>query len=413
MEVKGMSGPLLINGGDGEDIVYAHSDGFQLDYINALLTFDGGDDGSEDVLIVDNSGDTALDDVLNLTRLIIQVDSMQAPDINATDDVLTEKNPVLPHDSFLVTLRGGTGGSFSLTLDDPSTSRTDLETAAIDYPPNAASIIDAINAVLIPNSNSCGQQYTSVCASSSFVSQLGNSDTYAIFFIGERLNSGTIITSLNATSLDNFYEEIFNNKTNEVVEMNADIGYTNVETLSVAMGHQDVVVNIRGTSAETTNVTTQEGNDKVFISSDAAEDEDSVGDAEVLYGVLDYINGDLYVNVGTGRHRLFMSDSFSDIPKGVGTDGIVHMTNSSLMNLADELGNIYFDTGGDWLDDVTLWMGNGGDQIEITSIHSVGSPTRTMTTVNSGKGDDFLSTKLLASENGGDMFIANGQVSVF
>ena len=75
--------------------------------------------------------------------------------------------------------------------------------------------------------------------------------------------------------------------------------------------------------------------------------------------------------------------------------------------------NIYFDTGGDWLDDVTLWMGNGGDQIEITYIHSVGSPTRTMTTVNSGKGDDFLSIKLLASENGGDMFIANGQVSVF
>jgi hypothetical protein len=234
-----------------------------------------------------------------------------------------------------------------------------------------------------------------------------------VFFVGERLNAGTQIVSLNADSLDDFIGETFINRTNDVVEANSDVAYSNLEQLNIKMGHSDVVVNVRGTSANTT-ITTQEGNDKVFIGSDANEDGDSAGIAEVLYGVLDYIEKDLYIDVGGGRHRLLISDSFSNAAKGVGSDGSVLLTESSLTNLADDLGDIYFavNEGGSWLDGITLWLGKGDDQIDVTSIHTVGSPTQTTTTVHSGKGDDIVTVDISASVNGGCMFIADGQVSV-
>ena len=121
------------------------------------------------------------------------------------------------------------------------------------------------------------------------------------------------------------------------------------------MGHQDIVSNARGTSAETF-IVTQEGDDKFFVSSDACEDQSTANSVEVLYGVLDYTERDLHLKSDGGRHRLMISDN-PGIPnlfamsqiraKGVGSRGYAELTRSSLENLADGLGNIFFSTATD------------------------------------------------------------------
>ena len=125
------------------------------------------------------------------------------------------------------------------------------------------------------------------------------------------------------------------NTTNDPVKKNSDIAYTNVDDLFINMGfeYKDIVGNIRGSLANHTYIVTQGGDDKIFMSSDANENHDTALEVEVLYGLLDYIRGELHIELNTGRHRLFMSDCFSEISKGVGTNGFVEITNSSITNL--------------------------------------------------------------------------------
>jgi hypothetical protein len=131
-----------------------------------------------------------------------------------------------------------------------------------------------------------------------------------------------------------------------------------------------------------------------------------------LYGLLDYIEGDLHLNLNRGRHRLLVSDCFSAIPKGVGTLGFVQVTNSSIENLGDSFGNIYFTaSSNNWMDDVILWFGNGDDQITVSTVPTMGLATsRTTTSLHAGKGNDVIIVALIEDENVGALFIANGQV---
>jgi hypothetical protein len=169
------------------------------------------------------------------------------------------------------------------------------------------------------------------------------------------------------------------------------------------------VSNIRGTSAETFLVT-QEGYDKFFISSDANESALTANDTTVLYGFLDYIEEDVHIESNSGRHRLLMSDTFSTIPKGVGSNGMATLSNSALLDLGDKVGDIYYSaTGGNWLDDVTLWLGQGDDEINVVSIPTKGLPSRTTTTLHCGQGNDLVFVNLDAAENSGALFVANGQ----
>eukprot|EP00957_Ditylum_brightwellii_P074876 5690924-Ditylum_brightwellii.AAC.1 len=81
------------------------------------------------------------------------------------------------------------------------------------------------------------------------------------------------------------------------------------------MGHQNNTLNIRGTSAETF-ITSQEGDDAVFISSDANENSETANTVGILFGWLDYIQADLHVMTGSGRHRMLISDIYSALSKG-------------------------------------------------------------------------------------------------
>jgi hypothetical protein len=343
---------------------------------------------------------------------MVEVDTMDVPDVVAEDED-SVKNPILPRESFLVSLRNSTGGTFSFNLNDPITRRTGIKTAELPYTASVRQIENVLDFALIPNHKSCGRLNTSTCSSTARVWQLGKSDTFVVVFVGERLNTGVSL-ALNPGNLVNFSDEIFLNETNAVVMKNSDVAYTNIDELRITLGYQgDVVGNIRGTTADT-YIETQDGDDKFFIASDANENHATALPVRVLYGLLDYIEGDLHLNLNAGQHRLLMSDSFSAIPKGVGSNGFAVLSNSSLINLGDAVGDIFYSSlGGNWSNDVTLWMGTGDDKIDVVSIPSApGSPSRTTTSVHCGRGRDVVHVNLAAEENVGGLFVANGQVSL-
>ena len=57
------------------------------------------------------------------------------------------------------------------------------------------------------------------------------------------------------------------------------------------------------------------------------------------------------------------------IAKGISLNGPAVLTNSSLVNLAENLGGIYYSANnGNWYDGISLWLGVGGDKLDIMSI---------------------------------------------
>lgn len=103
------------------------------------------------------------------------------------------------------------------------------------------------------------------------------------------------------------------------------------------------------------------------------------------------------------------------IPKGVGSGGFVHVTNSSITHLGDEFTDIFYSaTNGTWLDDLTLWFGRGNDQIFVSTIptHETNS-TRIRTSLHGGAGDDTIHVVLDWEDHGGALFTVQGQVSNF
>lgn len=400
VHVKSLSGPMLINGNDGNDSVYVSSNEAKLDHINALLTFDGGHNIDADVLTLNNTGDSGINDVFTITRLMVISDSMQL----SSADFFDSTNPVLPRESYLISLNNATGGYFTLSVNNPARPG---QKSVIDYPTTAETIERSLTNLLLggASTKSCGKKRTSYCASPVAVRQLGRSDTFAIFFVGERLNNGVVL-SLDTSHLIDFNSERYKNSTNDILYVNSDVAYTNVEVLRVHTGYQNIVANIRGTSAETF-FESQSGDDKVFVSSDADENATTADSVDRLFGVLDYIQNNLHIQCNRGRHRLLISDTFSSIAKGVGLNGPAVLTKSSLENLADNLGNIHYSSmDGNWYDGITIWLGVEGDRLNISSIQAL-APNRTMTSVHSGNGSDTLSINVEASDY--SLFVANGQ----
>jgi hypothetical protein len=98
--VKDIAGPLLIHGQKGSGTVTVQSDEQKLDRIGALFGFDGGtEDEGLDQLVINNIGDTDTDDILNVTRFIVKVESMK----------VTHASMMMPAVSYLLNFRRATG----------------------------------------------------------------------------------------------------------------------------------------------------------------------------------------------------------------------------------------------------------------------------------------------------------------
>jgi hypothetical protein len=211
-------------------------------------------------------------------------------------------------------------------------------------------------------------------------------------------------------NLVNFQSEMFQNLTNDILNKHSDVIYGNVEVLNVSMGAAGTVLNIRGTSADT-SIKTQSADDYVFISSEANQDNTNAGTVDVLLGWLDYVHGDLTVEVGNGRHRLMISDERSNSSMASEAAPAV-LSRSSLTNVKDNVGNIFFSAeGGNWSGGFNLWLGMNNDYLNVVSILSNGAGTklRTSTSIHAGSGDDVMSVALDDSQHYGAVFIANGQ----
>jgi hypothetical protein len=239
VRIKDVAGPFIVHGKAGQDSVKVTSDEFKLDKIQALLASDGGqEDGANDALVMDNSGDQSLDDVLLVTRSLVEVPSME----------FAQPPGSAPAFSYLLNLRGATGGKFKVLLTEPGASEP--KNVTVEYPVSSAVFESKLQRALIPKDeelDSCGSQGVAKCSNAVKVWQVG--DGFAVFFVGERLDSD-IGMQLITEELENFESELFQNKPNDLLRRNSDLVYANVEQLYIAMGNQSVVVNVRGKNTQ-------------------------------------------------------------------------------------------------------------------------------------------------------------------
>src|SRR5204863_4909962 len=88
----------------------------------------------------------------------------------------------------------------------------------------------------------------------------------------------------------------------------------NVETLNIDLGRGDDVFDVQGTTART-NLHLHEGNERVYVSSQAAET--LATHTDFLRGNLDQVGGMLNIRAGDGQSSLMISDESSHTGKDV------------------------------------------------------------------------------------------------
>lgn len=219
-----------VRGGEGDDTLTVESELSKLDTIQSLLAFDGGP-GANDEFILVNTNDIVVDDVLNMTRFVVETPSMGF-----------DNSSWSPEFSYWINLRGATSGTFTLEVYDPVSEN--LVSEMIDYPVEEKVLETTLQLMLLPELDSCGEIGTSKCTNAVKVYSLGE-DAFLIFFMGERL-SDSMVLNMTETSLTGFVSENFQNATNDILLQNSDIFYTAVDFLDIYMGDLDVVLNVRG-----------------------------------------------------------------------------------------------------------------------------------------------------------------------
>ncbi|MCK9231001.1 MAG: hypothetical protein M0P18_10020, partial [Syntrophales bacterium] len=165
------------------------------------------------------------------------------------------------------------------------------------------------------------------------------------------------------------------------------INYYGVDTLDILLGSGNDRFQVRGTSPGTvTNLYTGAGDDVIDIfNADRS---------------LDDVQGTLNIDAGTGGNMLNVDDSGD--PDG---DASIVLTSSSISGMAPGL-ITYAADGGDFTGGITLWGGSGGNHIEVTSTVKQDG-ILTVTTFNTGAGNDDVTLKLDASTDG--FFVLNTQ----
>lgn len=204
-----------MRGGPGSDLLNVSSPDSKLDQIQALLGFDGGsgsgiaNSGELDQCVLVDTADTEVNDVLNVTRAVIEVASMGF-----------DGSSYSPEQSYWVNLRNAASGTFTLELFDPVLNTALIQD--IEYPISEEDLENTIQRMIIPAEeelSSCGSQGTTKCTSVVKVRFVGN-DAFLVFFMGDKLYDGV---TLNVTdkSLSNFAPEIFQNVTNDCLKVSA------------------------------------------------------------------------------------------------------------------------------------------------------------------------------------------------
>ena len=163
------------------------------------------------------------------------------------------------------------------------------------------------------------------------------------------------------------------------------------------------MINVQGTSA-VTNVTTNDGDDRVYVSSLAAYGLDD--HPAYLAGDLNPLAGNLNLDLGAGRHTLMISDEAATA--GDANVRITRVADAiSVAGLA--AGAITYRTSGNIADGITIWTGSGNDTILVDA--TLKTPgVRTVTFLNTGLGNDAVTVDLSAADD--DVLVLNTQGGV-
>ena len=199
-----------------------------------------------------------------------------------------------------------------------------------------------------------------------------------------------------------------------VAARRSGIDYASVDRLILDLGSGDDVVNVRGTTA-VTDVYSHAGDDRFSISSLAAETVESAQTTDYVEGNLDALLGNLNLSAGEGRHRLFVSDeaAVAGDPDVLITDAPSTATRLSsaeieIAGLAPAPITYGASAAGSFAGGITVWSGFGADTISVDGTHNRAVPgVRTITTLNTGLGDDVVTVDLKAGQDG--FFVLNTQ----
>ena len=261
--VRTISGHTAIDAGAGDDTFQVGTTAGLggpgvLDSLDALLALDGGT--GTDTLNLDDSADTK-NDLGWLTQT-----TLTGLDMIARDgiDRLWSVTPQPGATSFTIVLAGVGARTFAVGTD-------------------ADTIAASLQSLLFPNPNSCGTQGQTACAQSVFVWRFGND--YLVGLRGERHGPSSpdlLAIGAGAAAIDRSRID--------------GVNYYGVETLNLALGSGNDVMNVQGTSA-VTNLSTGPGDDRIYVSSKADVPID--GHPDYLTGDLNQIAGTLNLDAGS------------------------------------------------------------------------------------------------------------------
>jgi Ca2+-binding RTX toxin-like protein len=181
--------------------------------------------------------------------------------------------------------------------------------------------------------------------------------------------------------------------------MRLGVGYTALEVLDLELGAGDDVTNVRGTSAATT-VHGNDGDDDLYAASTASFTATARGGVTgttriadwLLAGHLDDMRGAVHFDAGAGSHRLMVSDRSA--PAG---DDAVVLTAGGITGLAPAA--ITYDATGTFRNGVTVWTSDHDDVVALQGTRR-DAGVRTITTLNTGAGDDDVVVTLDRAADG-------------
>jgi Ca2+-binding RTX toxin-like protein len=205
------------------------------------------------------------------------------------------------------------------------------------------------------------------------------------------------------------------------------VNYYGFEEVNIDLGSGDEVFNVQGTTAGSggfaaaggiavTNVNLHDGNEQVFVSSNADLDFDSKEGFEFLTGDLDDVNGALNLDVGTGRHKLMISDEAATVgdsnvmitddntavadgmpPESAADRGLDPNAEIFITGLAGQPdmypeGGISYmadNPSGNFYEGIRIWTGQGDDTVFVDGAHKRDGE-RTTTILYTGFGSDSV-----------------------
>ena len=208
------------------------------------------------------------------------------------------------------------------------------------------------------------------------------------------------------------------------------INYYLIDELNIDFGSGDDVLNVQDTTAEVTNIALNDGDDRIFVSSDADLDANTLAPAGAAYdfdflsGHLDGILGDLNIDVGAGRHIMMISDEATDLTKGTAAAPVTVQRVDGAFTQPAILGDIEIEIlslnlvgrairygaapDGNFFDGITVWGGQNGNVFDVSATHLRQSLLwRTQTTLNTGDGADKVTVNLIDGVD--DFFVVNGE----